>query len=71
MIFPWGGEATASLVLPSLQQLRPELEPRPPLAGDPIPVCIDHAGVGRPRHSWDKDRQCVFCDRKRIRRRRS
>ena len=70
MIFPWGGEATASLVLPSLQPLPVRLERRPFQLEEPVPLCIDRNGVGRQRHVWDKDEVCVFCDRKRIRRRR-
>jgi hypothetical protein len=71
VIFPWGGGA-ASMVLPSQRaRLRAFAEadaaPLIPHEPDPpIPACIDRAGVGRERHAWDKDRRCVFCDRRRI-----
>jgi hypothetical protein len=69
VIFPFGGENTPDLVLPSqrLFGLPPE-RLRPPAPGVlPVtPVCIDRSGVGRDRHAWDKDSRCVFCDRRRI-----
>jgi hypothetical protein len=70
MIFPFGGEATASMVLPSQRPFSVAIPPHhyqnPPACLPPIPICIDPVGVGRDRHDWDKDGVCVFCDRRRI-----
>lgn len=76
MIFPFGGEGTASLVLPSQRwaarrSAEADIAPSPFARADgilapPVPVCIDRSGVGRESHAWDKDSRCVFCDRRRI-----
>jgi hypothetical protein len=73
VIFPFGGERTPDLVLPSqrVPRLRTFADAdgiRPFEASylPDVPVCFDRAGVGRDRHGWDKDGRCVFCERRRI-----
>lgn len=66
MIFPYGGSRTPDVL--KLMEREGEWRLPPPIGRfhieEPAAVCVSRAGVERDRHSFDKDRRCIFCDRK-------